>query len=87
MRTERGEPVYEYLEITAHPPGIDPIKRVIYPDHRADCAGFTEGFIEETVAGALQALARDFPDDIYEPVRIRPNVIALEYKGAKGPVN
>ncbi len=22
MRTERGEPVYEYLEITANPPGV-----------------------------------------------------------------
>jgi hypothetical protein len=87
VRTEQGEPVYEFMEITAYPPGLDPIKRVLYPDRRADCIGFTESFIEETVAGALKALERDFPEDIYEAVRHRPNVISLEYKGVKGPVN
>ena len=82
--TERGERVYTVLTITANIPGIDPIKKVIEADPGM---GFTEEWIEDTIQDGLKGLALDFPDDEYYAVRHKPNVIALEYKGAKGPVN
>ena len=82
--TERGERVYTMLQITVTPAGCNPIKKVIEADPGM---GFTEEWIEDTIVGALEKLELDFPNDVFEIVRHKPNVIALEYKGARGLVN
>ena len=81
--TERGERVYKTLEIAAFPPGATPLKRVIQADPGM---GFTEEWIEETIQGGLENLRKDFPNDVYRVVRVRPNQIRLEYAGVAGMV-
>lgn len=82
--TERGEKVYKTLEMTVNIFGGTPIKRVVRAD---DGIGFTEEWIEETVQGALEQLKKDFPNDVYRVLRLRPNQIVFEYAGVTGLVN
>lgn len=82
--TERGERVYTTLQITAYPPAANPITKVIKCENGI---GFTEEWIEETIRGALEALAKDFPNDSYRVVRNKANQITLEYAGVTGLVN
>jgi hypothetical protein len=81
--TERGEKVYRTLEITVFPPAAAPLKRVIQADPGL---GFTEEWIEETIQGGLENLRKDFPNDVYKVVRVKPNQIRLEYAGVAGLV-
>jgi hypothetical protein len=83
--TERGEKIYRSLDITLKFPDGGEFKRVIQPDHQA--IGFTEEWIEDTIAGCLKNLELDFPQDIYQVVRLRPNQIEFHYAGSKGRVN
>ena len=82
-RTERGERVYTYLEIVVYPPAANPIKRVLQADPGI---GMTEEYIEDTIQGCLAALKKDFPNDVYRVVRVKPNVIRFEYTGVAGLV-
>jgi hypothetical protein len=81
--TERGERVYKTLEITVYPPDFNPVRKVIQCERGV---GFTEEWIEDTIQGALQALAKDFPNDVYKVNRLKPNQISLEYAGVQGLV-
>lgn len=79
--TERGERVWKTLKITCHIEGLpEPIERVLACSPEL---GITEPFIEDTVAGALAALARDYPHAIFEVERPVPNHIVLRWAGVR----
>lgn len=83
--TERGEKLYRNMRVTFKPFGYpEEIKRVICCDKGI---GITEEWIEETIAGLSEALEKDFPQDVFEIVRHKPNDIEFRYSGAKGVVN
>jgi hypothetical protein len=82
--TERGEKVYQNMEVTFHPFGLSSIKRVISCDKGI---GITAEWIEDTIQGCLEALHKDYPQDVFKVVRHQPNQVSFEYVGARGVVN
>jgi len=83
--TERGEKVFKTLELGFKPFGSAmEIKRVLACDKGI---GITEEWIEETVKGCLEALAKDYPFDAFRVVRHKPNQISFEYAGTRGVVH
>lgn len=81
--TERGERVYTHLRIELIRPWAKGYDKVIQSDSGV---GFTEEWIEETIKGCLEGLEKDFPNDSYKVVKVKPNHIRFEYVGAKGRV-
>jgi hypothetical protein len=82
--TERGEKVYKSLRITFKPCFGAPYVKVFQCDPGI---GITEEWIEDTVLGCMEALAKDYPMDAFNIVRIKPNDISFEYSGTRGVVN
>jgi hypothetical protein len=82
--TERGERVYTTVKIELLYCGGVRHERVL----KADAGlGFTEEWIEDTIRLALEALEKDYPNEVYKEVRVKPNYIRFEYVGPKGMVN
>jgi hypothetical protein len=82
--TERGEKVYKSLRITFRPCFGSPYIRVFQCDKGI---GITEEWIEDTIKGCMEALAKDYPMDSFSLVRIKSNDIAFNYAGTRGVVN
>jgi hypothetical protein len=82
--TERGERVYTHLDVTVVYANRRSFHKVVKADKGI---GFTEEWIEDTCQKGIEALERDFPDDVYKVVKVKPNVIRFEYVGPKGMVN
>ena len=81
--TERGEKVYSHLEIKLIPASGTRFIRIIRADNGI---GFTEEWIEDTIAGALEKLYQDFPYDSFEVIRHSPNEVEFQYAGVRGVV-
>jgi hypothetical protein len=81
--TERGEKVYSHLEIKLIPASGTRFIRVIRADNGI---GFTEEWIEDTIAGALLKLELDYPTDAFEILRHAPNEVEFRYIGSRGVV-
>ena len=81
--TERGERVYSHLEIKLVPANGRRLIRVIRADNGI---GFTEEWIEDTIAQGFQKLDLDYPTDAFEVIRHRPNEVEFRYIGYKGVV-
>jgi hypothetical protein len=81
--TDRGEKVYKTCRIVFKPLLGPPYKKVFQCDPGI---GITEEWIEETIQGSLAALHKDYPWEIFEVVRHKPNDIVIEYSGTKGIV-
>jgi hypothetical protein len=81
--TERGEKVYKSCRITFKPLFGNPMTRTFKCDPGI---GITEEWIEDTIAGCLSALAKDYPMDAFKVTRKQPNDILFEYEGTKGPI-
>lgn len=79
--TERGERVYKTLRISFKPRFDMLVVRVLKCDPQT---GITEEWIEDTIVGCFDALAKDYPDDDFRLVVHRPNDVSIEYSGPKG---
>lgn len=84
VTTERGEKVYKSLRISFKPCFGNPYVKVFQCDPGI---GITEEWIEDTVKGCMEAMAKDYPMDSFNIVRHKINDVSFEYSGSRGVVN
>lgn len=81
--TERGERVYSTFKVELIYTNGRRFERVIETEAGI---GFTEEWIEETIQLALKAIEKDFPEEFYKTIRVKPNWVRFQYVGPRGMV-